>query len=533
MAIATNMGLDQIQDAEDLSPEQIKAQLASDRRMNLLQRLQYRHPQHMANATKWEKYYQLYESEDLYSYLRRHPRESDDTFDSRVKRAYCFNYCKSVVDLFVAYMFNSPIDRNYDVDGGNQTVYRDLMEEIKLDADMSGTSYASFMHDVATHAQVYGHVGVLIDAPQEPDGIISEADRKSAGIRPYLTIIPADQILDWDCDRFGRFNWVLLQVAPDEGRGFSEKEDDATEHFLYWDRKGWRRFRLIANKIAEEVASGASPPGVRGQVPLVIFRNERSLKHPWFGTSALREIADINIAIMNWCSFGDEEIANRCLNILAMERDPNGDQIPTLSHHNILEYPVGGKPPLYLAPGETPLKLIGEWVERGKDEIYRLAKLGGSTGLLGVREATSGIAYAYEFNETNQSLGKKAEAMERGELQVHNFIAAWQNAKFSGTISYPREFGVEDFLMELEILLKSRSALTTESGIKTIEKRLCRKMFSQESIEFRQKVEKEIESSPASEPYPGYVEDFGAVPSKQEEPSQPSDNGKETSDETD
>jgi hypothetical protein len=234
------------------------------------------------------------------------------------------------------------------------------------------------------------------------------------------------------------------------------------------------------------------------------------LAHDWFGESAVRDICDINLAILNWCSFADEEVANRCLNILTMQRDET-DRPVEISHYNVIEYAEGADAPAYLTPGETPLKLIWEAVDQARNEIYRLAKLSGSTGLLGVREATSGIAYAFEFNETNQSLCKKAEFLEQAEIEVHRLVGRWLQKEFDGAITYPREFGVDDFLTELQILAEARSTLTSETAIKEVEKKVANKMFAKRKQKLRKKIEEEIDSSEAK-PL-GVFESFSSVPS--------------------
>jgi hypothetical protein len=193
-----------------------------------------------------------------------------------------------------------------------------------------------------------------------------------------------------------------------------------------------------------------------------------------------------------------------------MERDEVGGAAQTLSHHNVLEYGTGAKEPFYLVPGQTPLELIGKWIDRNKDELYRLAKLGGSTGLLGVREATSGIAYAYEFNETNQSLANKAASIEYAEAQIHRLFLKWLQEEFSGTIIYPREFGVDDFMLELNVMTQARTALTTSTGIQTLEKKLCSKLFHGEDAELRKKIEDEVMSNDPKGP--SVVEGFHNTP---------------------
>lgn len=497
----SNASIDKHVDSPEMAGEVCGAEA---RVMDKAAGLLYEHPDYIANADKWSKYLDCYEASDIYKYIKQHTRESDDIFENRISRGYYYNYCASVVDLFVAYLFHAPIVRDPKND---QDKYQALYEN----ADLAGTKYVYFLEIVATFAQIFGHVGVLVDAPQIPEGgFNNEAERLAANARPYLTIVRADQIKDWELDNQGNFVWVKIEVCrPEPDRAWNVEVDCESRSFIIWTRDHWEEWRVTgagSNPIAVQVAT--QPHGL-GAVPLVIVRNEKMPSHPWFGCSSLRDIADINLAILNWSSLGDEEIAERCLNILTMEADQS-DAAVTLSHSNVLTYAPGATPPAYLTPGTTPLELIGKWIDRAKDEIYRLAKLGGSTGLLGVREATSGIAYAYEFNETNQSLARKAESLEQAEYEIHRLYAKWLNSNFDGTILYPKEFGVDDFLTEFQILAEGRNNLTSETAIKELQKKTVGKLFARESMELRAKIVAEIE---ASDSVPvGVAESFATVP---------------------
>lgn len=463
--------------------------LSSLGEMNLAEALEYNHPDYDAWKAKWQKFIDCYEANDIYRFIHRHGRESEDRYKLRVKRGYYFNYVKSVVDLFIAYLFHAPITRDVEDTGVIADVYND--------ADLKGTGYEHFIKTSATFAQIVGHVGVLVDAPRVPEnGYLNERSRKDAGHRPYLVRIHADAIRDWELDRHGKFEWVKILVDRPSGRSWKRSTDKEAKTYVIWTKENWTEYLVEGTGNTAEAKIVASDEHNLGEVPLVIIRNSASLSHPWFGISSVHDICDIALAILNWCSFGDEEICERCLNILAMEGSLDKSAVE-LGHNNILEFSQCEHAPFYLTPGETPLKLIGEWIERGKDEIYRLAKLGGSTGLLGVREATSGIAYAYEFNETNQSLAQKAEFLEQGERDIHRLVYKWMGEDFAGTISYPREFGVEDFLMELEILLSARTNFTSTRAIKEIEKNVARKMFSKHPQELRNEIQKEIEQANA------------------------------------
>jgi hypothetical protein len=462
--------------------------------------LEYVHPDFSSNLDKWLKYLDCYEARDIYKYIFRHSREEETMFIRRSQRGYYYNYVASVVDLFVAYLYHAPIERT----AGN--LDKSELEEFYSDANLCGDTYHIFIQMVATFAHVTGHCGVLVDAPKLPEGgFRSEEARKKAKHRAYVTLIQPQQIRDWQVDRHGKFTWVKLEVERPEPRDWHVTVDEDTKHYLIWSREDWQEWAVTQGE-AKLLDEGPNP---LNEVPLVIIRNERCLTHKWMGLSTVRDIADINIAILNWSSLGDEEIYERCLNVLAMERD-DGDAPVSLSHNNVLEYAPGTNPPEYLTPGVSPLELIAKWIDRAKDEIYRLAKLGGSTGLMGVREATSGIAYAYEFNETNQSLAKKAESLEQGEIEIHRLMAKWHKKDWDGYVAYPREFGVEDFLAEMQMLSEARMTLTSESAIKEIEKKLVAKLFAREKQDLREKIRKEIESGPARGP--GLIESFGSMP---------------------
>lgn len=447
--------------------------------------LKLKHPDYNGSIDKWNKYHNCYNADDIYSYIHQHVREADEMFKNRVARGYYLNYVASVVDLFVAYLYHSPIVREY---GKAEKLFEDLLKN----ADLRNTTYEATIQHACTEAQIDGHAAVLVDMPKLPEsGVANEADRVALGLRPFLTVIQAKQIHDWELDRFGNFEWVKIQITRPSSRQWTSTAPTNIQHFLIWKKNSWEEWELI-DDVAKQV-DGAEHK--LGEVPLVIVYNQRCKDHAWFGQSAVRDITDINISILNWCSLADEEIFERCLNILIAERDDQGSTVQ-LSSHNVLDYAPGAEPPAYLVPGATPLELIGKWVREAKDEIYRLAKLGGSTGLLGVREATSGIAYAYEFNETNQSLANKAISMETAENQILRLVAKWQNQKFEGSVQYPREFGVDDFLMEFQMLTEGRTNLTSATAIRLMEQRLIGKLFATKPQSVRDTMLKEVVNSP-------------------------------------
>jgi hypothetical protein len=491
--------------------------------------LVYEHPDYRQTKPKWAKYQRLYNSKDIYQYIFQHTREHKEMFEKRVARGHFLNYVSAVVDLFVAYLYHAPITRQ----PGTAT----LFEPLYVNADRRGTMYSVFIQQATTHAQVAGHCGILVDLPKLDTPLESEAEREEKDHRPYLALIKAHQILDWELDASGNFLWVKLEIVESEERDWKTKVDETVRYFVIWTRDSWEKFKVYQveenGQKVDKVESLGSGPNKVGRVPLVIMRNERDLDHEWFGSSAVRDIADINIAILNWSSLMDEEIYERCLNILCAQKAGNdGNSSIEISHNNVIEY-EGEQPPNYLTPGATPLDLIMKAIDRNKDEIYRLAKLGGDTGLQKSRQATSGIAYAFEFNTTNQSLGKKAEAAQQAEIEIHRLVAAWVGEEFKGNITYPKEFGVEDFLTDLALLAEGRATLSSPTAIKELEKRISAKMFAREPQAIRDKISREVESQDPKDPMLlNSSLGFGPEPPGSDEDEEPVGGGDKTSSDT-
>lgn len=465
------------------------------------------HPDYVREVEKWKKYLDLYNSEDVYRYIFRHLRETDTKWKQRVERGYYYNYVESVVELFTAFLFHHPIDRS----AGSQG---EEFEEIYKDADKSGTSYNTFMQEVCNFTQVEGHVGILVDLPKAGE-LKNEQQRKDLGIRPFLTMIHSVQFKDWEVDEFGNFIWVKIEVFRPQKRDWRKPMSVTTRNFQIWNRTGWEEWELTQqgeDKSGSRAVMTDSGEHDLGVVPICVAKMQKGM-HPWFGKSAVKDISDINIGILNWSSLGDEEIYERCLNVLAMEAGDDGKPIE-LGDGNILEFAEGtSNKPYYLEPGATPLERIQDWMDHAKNEIRRLAKINLSAGLGDVRQSSSGIAKAFSFVETNQSLAAKALNMEQTEIKVHKLISKYLGEEFDGLIEYPKEFGVEDLLTLYQELQAARSTLTSPTAIKTAEKKVSRKVFARESLELRAKIEEEIDA--AEDILDNPAEQFGMTPNRE------------------
>ncbi len=113
-------------------------------------------------------------------------------------------------------------------------------------------------------------------------------------------------------------------------------------------------------------------------------------------------------------------------------------------------------------------------IERGVEEIYRLATL---RGAIGVKEESSGVARSYDFMITNNTLSNKALNMEEAETKALRFWARWQGIEEPGhVVEYPSEFEVSSLGEEMENVLRARSLEISGRFEQIMKERIVKRM---------------------------------------------------------
>jgi hypothetical protein len=120
-------------------------------------------------------------------------------------------------------------------------------------------------------------------------------------------------------------------------------------------------------------------------------------------------------------------------------------------------------------------------------EIYRLAKLNYTGGV-----SPSGIALAFEFEKTNQSLKYKAENLADAERKMANIVAKWENKESDAVIEYPKDFNLNDMERELNVALDALSLHISETFNKEYQKKLYRDLMPQLPSDKKTTIDDEI-----------------------------------------
>lgn len=416
----------------------------------------------------------------------KHKKERDADYLERVQMSYYYNFCAPIIDIYTNHLFKEPVIQDWaDVEIA--------VENRENNIDRKGSSLSEFRREMAELAQIYGHIFVLVDKPRTEAQIVSLAQQQEAGMFPYFTFFRPTDVINWALDEFGNAHWVLLQENLNGNINPFEFDKDNMNMVQYrlWTRNEW----VLYNSKFEEIERATH--GL-GSVPIGIVFNKPSKKHQnYLGISEIADIAFIARDVYNKCSELNEIIRNQTFSILTLQGNSKDYNELSVGTSKALLYPKETNVPQYISPAAENAETLMKQIDRQVHKMFQLAKLeGGSATQTEQIDSQSGISKAFDFQETNSALAKKAGHMEDGELRMWDLFARWEGKKeFAGSVSYPRDFNIQelnDELDEAEKLMKL--SLGNEFNIQ-MKKEIIKKKFPRITDEERDKMIREVETS--------------------------------------
>jgi hypothetical protein len=130
-----------------------------------------------------------------------------------------------------------------------------------------------------------------------------------------------------------------------------------------------------------------------------------------------------------------------------------------------LIYPEGMAAPQYVSPPSANAEVYFGYIDRQVKKMFQIAKLEGGSGGEESDPATqqSGVAKAWDFNQTNSALNLKANNLNDAEIKIWQQFALWEGKEFDGSIQYPQEFSIQSVNQDLDEAEKMlRISLGTE-----------------------------------------------------------------------
>ncbi len=495
------------------------------------------HPIYDAYINRWLMYLDLYEADNLGRYVDRHERESASSHRARINRIQYRNFCGPVADLYTHYIFSKPIVRTSAAETGNTSLRKGATpirkgnlrlvkgtgsslrgpaqewEAWLKNVDRRGSDIDRFMSDTARFAFVFGHMFVAVDMPTIAQAPRTEAERKKMHLQPYLCQYFPTEAVNWELDEDESLVWIRFRElavnnqSPWEARTRDQYEaiqlladprlarkntyyrtqSPGRARYRTWTRNEWVVHDIVGDQV-KVVGQGTHD---LGEVPVAVVYYRKLSRYPFIGQSLLSDIALLNKDIMNLDSLISEAIYQQTINILVMGRQPLQKKEEVLGPDNILYY-TGDRAPYFISPSTAPVSFMEQRIVGLRDEIYRLAKLGGGLGLQ-PQSVPSGVAAAFEFNETNKMLTERADELQNAEALIQALWFRWMHQEPQGQVDYPDDFSVQSFQEQLQFVRDAKTSVRSPTFKREIEKQAVKHMLPHADEETLDRIIREIE----------------------------------------
>lgn len=415
--------------------------------------------------------------------LFQHPKETDKDYIERLKMSYYYNFCSPIIDIYTNHLFKQPIIEDF-------ADIKDVVDLRRDNIDNKDGSITEFRKEVAELAQLYGHIFVVADTPRFDGVVRTKADLINNKLLPYFTIHHPQNILNWALDEFGRPYWVLISESKDANispEAYS-KENQSITYYRLWTRTDWTLYNEKYEQIDGETHNV-------GTVPITCFFDRQSKKaRNFLGISAIADIAFIARDVYNSCSELKQILRDQTFAFLAVQGDTSDYDAVSVGTSKGLLYPRDTNKPEYISPPSSNAETYFNHIDRQVTKMFQMAKLEGGSVQPPDAIQQSGVSKAWDFNQTNSALSKKASNLEDGEMKLWQLFARWVDKDFTGSIQYPNEFSIQSLNEDLDEAEKLMKIQLGNEFNKEIKKGIIKKKFPRMNEKDLNKLIKDMES---------------------------------------
>lgn len=218
----------------------------------------------------------------------QHLHEDAKIYAARKARAHYYPYAGTIIDHLLAGLGTDPLRLSFsivDEENGTATLpasaewwerwVSDVSDTAERpsdygledgtddDDDEGGTTLHHFVVDVLREALQTRGAWVLADLPpadEELKPITSKLDAEKHGLGdPYLSVVPAEQVVDWQTDDRGRLVWAMIMTQEQIRETPKDRRGKIRNTFVLWDAERWARYVIDVDP--------ANPPQAETVVP--------------------------------------------------------------------------------------------------------------------------------------------------------------------------------------------------------------------------------------------------------------------------
>ena len=418
------------------------------------------HKDYQETVNNWQYYVRSYNGGYDYTlgqYLNRYNLELDNEFNQRLANTPCDNHCKNIIQIYSSFLFRVKASRDF---GSMQD--EASLESFLKDADLEGNSFTTVMKQAQNYASIYGHCFLILDKP--PIQTNTKAEELDQDIRPYVSMVTPENVLDWNFQRQinGKYELNYLKIREEV-----DKSGGSYMRLWFPDRVD----TIYVEDIGTEPTLIDTATNQIGKIPAVILYNAKSHKRG-IGQSDLVDIADLQKAIYN--EYSEIEQLIRLTNHPSLVKT-NGVNA-SAGAGAVIEMPDEMEPnlkPYLLQPSGQNLSAIMDSITKKVESINRIAHTGAVRTTR--QQVSSGIALQTEFELLNARLSEKADNLQLAEEQLFKLYAEFQNTTFDGEINYPDSFNIRDYASDLVYFQQAKSMnIGSPTFSKEVDKEIAR-----------------------------------------------------------
>ncbi len=370
-------------------------------------------------ARRWEELDDLYVGgytllEKAGQYMPRFVGETPERYAERLSAASYINYIGEIADYFVANLFAQELTVTPASDADNPSTPgaapRDdgFYAAFAHDADLRGTTFAKVMKTVFTTALIKGKGVVAVDLPMTAAAPVNLAEETALGAaRAYAFELPIEQLVDWEYDERGRFEWAILERVVQRRASPLETRGLLVEEFKVWTLEGglarWDLFRTPPHRAGLRIGDDVDVPRVGG------------------GVTTFRQIPLVELEMPAGLWVGNK------LGCLAREHFQRRSALNAAENKSLFAIPFVKLGPEVSAPGEAMPSEVQQNPHRGRDPRGEFNRRGyvvlGAEDDIGFREP-EGKAYAL----VERQLEKLVDDMFRVVHQMAASVSATTTA---------------------------------------------------------------------------------------------------------
>lgn len=381
-------------------------------------------------------------------FLPQFPSEADAGYKLRLGVSTLFPAFQRTVEILAGKPFARLIEIDDDVS--------DRIREWCGNVDLCGNSLHSFASTAFGSGLAYGLGGILVDYPRA-NGVVTQAQEREAGVRPYFVHIPWPAILGWRSERIAGREVLtqlrLLETVVEPDGEFGEKQVEQVR-VLYPGRwEVWREVRDAST--ANEWRMVDEGLTTIQRIPFVPIRFKPAHEigaSLMTGSPPLAELAHMNVE--HWQSASDQQT------ILHVAR------VPILFFRNLgaTQISVGASSAIMAEGPDTDGKFIehsGAAIEAGRVSLLdledRMRQVGAE--LLVIKPGRTTVAQTVADNEpATCALQRMVRDFEGAVNAALGLMAEWVNEEPSGGVDIFDDFGVSNMA---EATLELLTGMTT------------------------------------------------------------------------